>query len=330
MREEKISVFIRFRPKSESCRCTQDLASSSGGSAKVAYSPDGVYLGSSSLKNDLIIWKTDGNVDFMLDKLKSPINAIAFSYDSKIIAALDFTGKGATWSVQSGHVFTEYQGHDNMGFSVAFYARDTGELYSCVSGGINNEIILWNAINGSTRHIKGRGKTIRELAFGSGLELFVAQDTRENRYPLFATSFNFATMSRLSNPDGTKIRISELSNVFQSGQNELTLPRGRTIATNQDTDGRILDYLELNDGSVIVASDFSLKMFDKHGFLLKDFIGHSGAVRALAVTADGRYLASGGEDQTIILWNLFESGSSAICRRFCLRAGGSKFFRLLP
>ena len=298
---------------------------------KVAYSPDGVYLGSSSLKNDLIIWRTDGNVELMLDKLKSPINALAFSYDSKIVAALDFTGKGATWSVQSGHVFTEYQGHDNMAFSVAFLPGIQANYTVASAGSINNEIILWNAINGSTiRHIKGRGKAIRELAFGADLELFVAQDARENGSPLFATSFNFATMSRLSNPDGTKIRTSESSNVFQTGQNELTLPRGRTIVTNQDTDGRLLDYLELNDGSVIVASDFSLKMFDKHGFLLKDFIGHSGAVRALAVTADGRYLASGGEDQTIILWNLFESGSVATLQEVLPESRWQQIFSIPP
>ncbi len=82
-----------------------------------------------------------------------------------------------------------------------------------------------------------------------------------------------------------------------------------------DASDRILDYQVLQDGSVLVASDFALKLFDKNGFLSKEFVGHYGAVRAVAVSADGKYLASGGEDQSIILWKMAETGYAPSLRK---------------
>ena len=60
-------------------------------------------------------------------------------------------------------------------------------------GGSNNEIILWNPINGLTiRKIKGKGSPINKLVFGEGYELFISRAMDANEKPIFKSSFDFS------------------------------------------------------------------------------------------------------------------------------------------
>ncbi|HEY3406025.1 MAG TPA: caspase family protein [Ohtaekwangia sp.] len=296
---------------------------------KVVYSPDGMYLASSSLANELILWKTDGSVVKEFDKITNAINAIAFSYDSKILVGLDLSGKGASWSVPGGAKFTDYTAHDNTVFSAVFSPSTTGNYIVASAGGINNEILLWNPINGLTvRRIKGKGSAIQDLAFGDGMELFICRDLTKNGKPQFKSTFNFSSFTVNRTPGQLPPAKDFNKDIIQSAVNILELPKGKRIEI--DPNDRILDYQGMADGNVLVASDFSLKQFDKNGFLLKEFIGHYGAVRAVAVSNDGQFLASGGEDQSIILWKLSETGYAPSLRKVFTGEDWGQFFSSLP
>src|SRR5690606_14666821 len=78
---------------------------------KIAYTLDGSYLASSSFSNELILWKPDGTVVKEFEGLPNPINAIAFSADSKIMVGLDIAGKGFSWGIPAGNKFTDFNGH---------------------------------------------------------------------------------------------------------------------------------------------------------------------------------------------------------------------------
>ena len=110
----------------------------------------------------------------------------------------------------------------------------------------------------------------------------------------------------------------------------LSLPKGKSIQNEPSVDGRMLDYQLTPDGNVVVASDYSLKMYDRGGLLLKEFVGHSGEVRALTVSSDGRYLVSGGEDQLIIIWKLSESGAAPSLRKAFPDEIWARYFSALP
>jgi WD40 repeat protein len=299
---------------------------------KVAYSPEGTYLASSSFKNELIIWNNDGSIVKEFTDIKNPINAIAFSSDAKILVGLDVTGKGMSWALPAGTKFTDYDAHDNTVFSAAFSPSLNGNYVVASAGGINNEILLWNPINGRTiKSIRGKGSAIQDLAFGEGLELFISRDFSKAGTAQFKTSFNFGSMVFNRNPDFINVKRPQPNkDISQTTMNELELPKGKVIQTDEGVDGRILNYATTTDGNIVVASDFSLKMFDRNGLILKEFIGHSGAVRAISFSGDGRYMATGGEDQSIILWKLAESGYAPSLRESFEDEDWQRFFSSLP
>jgi len=142
---------------------------------KLSYSADGMFLASSSFSKEFLLWKADGSIakEFAVG---NNINAIAFSQDSKILVALDDAGKGMSFALPSGNKFTDFNGHDNTVVAAAFCRTESGNYIVASAGGNNNEIYLWNPINGKTiRKIRGKGSAIHDLAFGTGLELFISQ-----------------------------------------------------------------------------------------------------------------------------------------------------------
>lgn len=298
---------------------------------KVAYSGDGMYLASCAFDGSLIVWGTDGRVvkEF---KLKSdlPTNAIAFSSDSKILIGLDIEGRARSWTMPSGSVLSEFKAHDNTAFCASFSPSVTGNYVVASAGGINNEIVLWNPINGvKIRNMRGKGRAVQGLAFGRGLQLYINQNPILSEKVEYTSMFDFSTMSVNRTP-GNVQPAAENTEVFQTGVNSIQLPKNKMIQTDEATDGRILDFQVLKDGHVVVASDFSLKMYNREGYLAKDFIGHTGAVRSVALSADGKYLASGGEDQSIILWKLSEGGAVASIRDVFTSQDWSDYFTSLP
>ncbi len=296
---------------------------------KLCYSADGTYLASSSVEKEFFLWRADGSLakEFSVEH---PISAIAFSTDAKILVALDEAGKGMSFGVPAGTKFTDFNGHDNTVLCAAFSPAETGNYVVASAGGNNNEIYLWNPINGkSLRKIRGKGSAIQHLAFGAGLELFISQQI--NSKPTeFKRSFDFALMKLNPTPSKFTMPTKNLNDgINQTSENSLSI-RGKLIKTDPVEDGRILDFHGTPEGNVVVASDLSLKMFDKNGAFLKDFIGHTAGVRAVSISADGRYLASGSEDQTIVLWKLNETGAAPSLRKAFPEESWANFFSSLP
>lgn len=298
---------------------------------KLAYSPDGGFLASTSFEKELILWNSEGTVVRDIDKLKNVVTAIAFSFDGKILVAMDETGHGASYTVPATSKLTDFTGHDNTVFSAALSASNNGNYMVATAGGNNNEIILWNPISGLiSKKIKGKGSAIYQLAFGEGYELFVSKDFPGPNKPKYKQSFDFGTFVINRNPSRTPKEIVLPKDIYQTDVNGIALSKGKAIQTDPGVDGRILDFKSMADGSVVVASDYSLKLFDKNGFLSKEFLGHTGAVRTVTVSGDGKYLASGGEDQSIILWKISETGSAPSIRSVFDTPEWTQYFSSLP
>ena len=276
---------------------------------KAIFSPDGAYIASSSFAQDLLLWRADGSFIRSLDTNGKVINAIAFSKDSKILIAMDELGKGIGFSIPSGNKLSTFSGHDNTVFSAAFSPdSESGSYLACTAGGNNNVLKIWNPINGKVqRTIKGKGSVIWDLSFGDELDLFIGKTPDGNP---FDCAFDFKSFSLKQDPGKPKNAYAKASNaaLTQISAYEIQLGRKAMIKNDEFEDGRILDFQATKTGNVIIGSDFSLKMYNLSGNLVKEFVGHTAGVRTVAVTKDGRYMASGGEDQTIKIWKLNEPG----------------------
>ncbi|UII33484.1 caspase family protein [Fulvivirga ulvae] len=286
---------------------------------KINISPDGSYIASSSLEKELVLWRADGSFVKEFDKSDNIINAITFSHDSKILVAMDAAGHGASYSVPEGNKWTEFYGHDNTVFSADFSPASVSGNYIVASAGGNNNIIqIWNPINGRIQQtIKGKGGTIWGLTFGSGMELFISREQPKGTdKPIYPFAFDFNSFTLKSNPDKPSegFLANAKKDVRQTGVYTLEVNRGGIIQNNEYEDGRILDFQVTPEGNIIVGSDFSLKMYGREGQMIKEFLGHSGGIRSVTVSRDGRYMASGSEDQTIKLWKLAEKGEAPSMR----------------
>ncbi|MEM9859714.1 MAG: caspase family protein, partial [Bacteroidota bacterium] len=276
---------------------------------KVSFSPDGSFIASSSFAQDLILWRADGSYVKSLDTDDKVVNALAFSHDSRILVAMDETGKGVSFNIPSGNKLSTFTGHDNTVFSAAFSPNSaSGSYLACTAGGNNNVLKIWNPINGKVqRTIKGKGSVVWDLQFGENLDLYLKKDPDTKG---FDYSFDFKNFSIRKNPESPRSSYSKAANssLAQLSPYQIEVNRRGLIQNNEFEDGRILDFQGTATGNVVVASDFSLKLYSSQGLLLKEFLGHTAGVRTVTVSKDGRYMASGGEDQTIKIWKLEEPG----------------------
>lgn len=280
---------------------------------KVNYSPDGKFLASSSFDGELAVWNYSGELLFMIDDFTTPINALAFSFDNKVLVALDIAGKGFSYAIPNGNLFTkDFKGHDNVVFSAAFSPKSVEGNYVIASaGGTTNEIVLWNAISAKvTKNIKGKGSFINELSFGNENQLYIATGFGSNK-KTYDYSFDFSNLYLNNNPEKAtlgKLNKSNRSLKINEDGLSVNLPRGATIMNDEFSDGFIRSLTSTSDGNIVVGSDFSLKLYNQQGNFIREFVGHTGGVYALAASQDGKYIASGSLDQSIKIWLANETG----------------------
>ena len=279
----------------------------------VKFSPDGNYLASTSYTNEVMLWDGEGEFVMSFDHLDQPINAITFSHDSRVLVMMnDIDGVGHSYSIPQGSKFADFYSHDNTVFAADFSPESKNGNYVVASaGGNNNEIFIWNAINGKhIKRIKGKGATIWDMEFGKGMELYVSNKfLKSGKVGKPAFMFDFNTFTTTKDPGSVPHADLYKAGADVVQTSPFTIEVGNNeIVNDQFEDGRILDFIATPDGKVVVGSDFSLKLYSSSGALLKEFLGHTGGVRAVAVSRDGRYMASGSEDQSIRLWNLSEKG----------------------
>lgn len=298
-----------------------------GAVSRVAYSGDGGFLASSSVAKEIFLWKSDGS--FLKELVvQVPISTFSFSIDSKILVGFDDSGKGQSFGILDGNKLSDFALHDSSVSTCAFSPVQNGSYTIASAGGSNNEIYVWNAATGKViRKLKGKGNTIHELSFGKNLELFVSHQGHPTE---FNKSFDVASLKIRSSPQKLSVAPQSKAGATLVSEMALRLSSGKIIQNDEALDGRILDFAITTDGKAVVASAYSLKLYDSNGFLKKEFQGHTGNVNAVSISEDGRYLASGGDDQVIILWNLTETGAAPSLREAFPESRWANLFSALP
>jgi WD40 repeat protein/tRNA A-37 threonylcarbamoyl transferase component Bud32 len=235
----------------------------------IAISPDGKTLASGSKNKTIKLWNlATGEEILTLKGHSSGVTSVAFSPDGATLASGSLDKKIKLWNWQTGQEIRTLEGHTKEVDSVAF--SPDGNILT--SGGWDKKIKLWNLAT---------GKEIRTLEGHSDLIITVA-----------------------FSPDGMQIASGSKDKTIKLWN----LVTGEAISTFKGHDDKVnsVAYLPSPDGITLVSgsNDNTIKMWNiSTGQEIRTLKGDSGYIYAIAISPDGKTIASGGSANNIIkIW----------------------------
>ncbi len=264
----------------------------------LSFSPDGKYLVSGGKDEMIYLFKSNGKFLRKIGQINSEVTSLSLSNDSKVLVALSKNeGIGYSYNIPNGQPLAQFDQHKNTTFACAFHPDSKNGNYLVASAGASaNEILIWNAINGSLwMRLGNNNRTIKHLDIDKEGNLLISRNANSRQYEF---KFDFKDLAVLGNP-------KELIDTKESASLKLVSPymlKGpkKSFTNNPNTDGRILSYYSLGTDSMVVGSDFSLRISYAKTDQVQLLKGHSGGVRA--ITENEKFLITGGEDNLINFW----------------------------
>ncbi|HVR75316.1 MAG TPA: c-type cytochrome domain-containing protein [Planctomycetota bacterium] len=249
----------------------------------VAFGPDGNTLavgGGHTLifkPGEVHIWDTaEKKEKAALNGHSSTVWSVAFDKEGKRLATGSYDKRVKVWDVPGEKELLSWEGHANWVTCVAF--SPGGALLA--TGSEDTLVKLWNAADGKERgSLKGHAATVRSVAFSPDGAL------------LASASF-----------DGTvkvwdvekAVELSTLKGHEGAVWSVVFAPGSKLLATG-GADGTVRLW-QSPDG----AADLAQRAAFVEKAVLK---GHKNWVSCVAFSRDGRDLASGGFDRSVILWD---------------------------
>lgn len=263
------------------------------------------------------------------------VNAIAYNNDGNLLASCSKDGTAKIWDLGNGREITTYRGHLDQAddptkkgtnvlsvTDVAFHPKK--KLVASASG---NQVHLWDPETGKFEktilNLGKNDKPIKPIAFSpDGKFLAVGADDGILRVVDLATDkVTFTSPPRNArietlaySPNGNMIALGDSNShvaVYAPAQ-----PNPLLLSLEGNELGEVSSVAFTADNGAIFASgrDPKVKLFagpkpdsktsGTTSTRLREFIGHTGSVKALGITPDGNFLVTGGDDSTVRVWEV--------------------------
>ncbi len=272
--------------------------------SNVLFDPSGAYLAASlGPLPGMLLYDRRAKTSRRLP-LESDVYVIDFSPDGALLAGGDIGGPIYLWSVADGEQ-RALTGHTGWIDSVQF-SPDGKTLLSTSQDGTAR---LWSVATGESQVLALDAQVYngvfsrdgRSVALGcenGSVHLYSIDGAAR---PVRVSRADGAAVDSIAfSPDGAHLAWAGLSraiHILDLRSNELTALHGH----EDDVSG--LTFLP--DGTLLSASaDGTLRRWDLASGLGAALRGHSDHIQAMAVSADGRRVASGGADRTVRVWQL--------------------------
>lgn len=246
------------------------------------------------------------------------VNALAISASEDYIISGSEDKTIRIWNFSEKREQKTYYGHSNYVSTISLIEND----FYLLSGSNDDTVKLWDLTKGEvTNTLKGHKKMVTCMAFSRSNNVFVTGSNDSTLIIWNLQTFQINTLLQGHTNEVTCIGITPDSKTIISGSKDKTL-RFWSVSEKKEisciTSRNNIDALVIcpNGKHLAYASSHSIVIFNLADMKNSGYLnGHKNDVKALAVSSDGKFIASGSTDRSVKFWD-WESRSEDLVYTF--------------